>query len=423
MKKKLYLFIGFFTIFLSGYAQFKSPEVTLKSPKIIFPEEAVDYSKLAGKILKKKTIITKESNGTLRNETNVAFDKNGNITNETKLESPYLYTFIYTYKKNNLIEKKTAVTSDVEFIKRFNQDSEQRSQTSNRNDEVTMSVIYDERNETELYQAVFDNNNLITSYRTENYSKNNATNELKKSVSEYTITYDQNRISKIKSDSGVNRYFYKNDLLVKKTFESVTPKYQRTVDEDYSYDKNNNLIVVKINSLFRSGDKILEKINKVRDSAVYNNTNKIIWLRNEEYIKTFKYNSDNLITEISTFYKTTPVSKQEYFYDNSLLTKSISTDFGRKYIVTKIYKYNNGILKEYETIDYYTNQDFRSIFKSIYEYNEKNQIKKITLLKKFLPKEGVEMNFTVENETSFNYTQNSIIITQKNGSLEKYEFY
>ena len=114
--------------------------------------------------------------------------------------------------------------------------------------------------------------------------------------------------------------------------------------------------------------------------------------------------------------------KEEFEYENNQLVKIIRTIYSHKKdkevekntsIIT--YKYDGIKLKEHYQTDSKTSYEMLIT----YEYDNQNRLKKIADSRKY-SKSNTHINFS---ETVFNYTPNSLLVTEKYGNVKQYEFY
>ena len=174
-------------------------------------------------------------------------------------------------------------------------------------------------------------------------------------------------------------------------------------------------------------DKISE--NKfIKDSAVYDNKNNIVWAYNvNDYLAanqnqknhyiTYRYNDNNKIIESTKFENGIEMIKSSYSYENNLL-KEIKQIHKGDYILTKNYKYIDGKLVEFTELDPFLNLEKRCV----YDYDESTNLKSITEFRKYTDRKSGKIT-DVKTSTFFSFDSNTLTIKNQNGIIEKYEFF
>lgn len=408
----LLLFIG-----IHGFSQFSYPEMKIEKPQphILYPENQINAVKSINKPLKKSII----------NKVTTEYDIDGKIIKESKKENLTTIVATFTYKNNVLTEKITTKTTDSDEVKRANK----RSEIESRQQDVV--AFYVDKHETETYRAVLDKKNNIVSYSTEFNTLDKEINKTEVRTLQTQIIYDKGNISEIKSGDISEKYFYDNNLLIKKV--KLTP-YSRQIRhniEEYSYDKNNNLTVIKIIQKTTQDEAVLENFSYLKDSVVYDHKNRIIWAMQQNWaykpksndnFSTYKYDDKDRITEIAEYQNSSLYSKNEYEYQNDVCSKIIINSFRKKTpeTTTITYFYVNNLLKEFQI----QNTENTILTKQIYDYDENQKILKITALKniKQYQKNASEDAFNILEETTFMYNPNKLTILGKFNS-SYYFFY
>ena len=405
MTSKNILTIGLSLISMSCLAQFKGPEPTITIPEIVLPESQINFEKGIDRPLKK----------IIYDKTTIEFDEKGNIIKQTEKDVTSTKTTTYVYKNNVLIEKNTASVSDSKRVKSLNAEEIRNSQINNESTAIFMNDV----NSTSIYKATLDHKNKVISYSYENETLDNETTKATNKKMLYNVVYDKDNVVEINSDNSYKeKYYYENKLLTKK--ETIQGNDNET--EDYFYDNNKNLTVKRTNKWSSYKGKIFNQYATVIDSTVYNNNNKIIWNGYKQRFTTYKYDDNNDVIERLQYANGKESIKEEYFYDNRLITKMVMTLYNSRLngteVMTTNYSYANGKLKEYtQTNSYSTNEK-----NCVYEYDESNRIIKITEHEKYSNKSGQNQT-RVSNEQKFIYTPNSITLQGMYSSIKKYEFY
>ena len=405
MTPKNILTIGLYLVSISCFAQFKGPEPTITKPEIAIPEYQINFEKGIDRPLKK----------IIEDKTTTEFDEKGNIIKLTEKDVTSTKTTTYVYKNNVLIEKNTASLSDSKRVQSLNAEEIRNSQINNESTAIFMTDV----NSTSIYKATLDHKNKVISYSYENATLDNETTKATNKKMLYNIVYDKDNVVEINSDNSYKaKYYYENKLLTKK--ETIQGNDNET--EDYSYDNNKNLTVKRTNKWSSYKGKIFNQYATVIDSTVYNNNNKIIWNGYKQRFTTYKYDDNNDVIERLQYANGKESIKEEYFYDNRLITKMVMTLYNSRLngteVMTTNYSYANGKLKEYtQTTSYNTSEK-----NCVYEYDESNRIIKITEYSKYVNKSG-QRQTRVSNEQKFIYTPNSITLQGMYSSIKKYEFY
>ena len=412
LKAIIYLIVFFQSIICFG--QFKHPEPTIVRPSVILPENDInDYSKLYNKKIK-KIIIGK---------TIIEFDINGNVISEINSDSNSTTTILYRYTNNILVEKEKRTTIDTKNIeKRVLDNSNYIKEKEKKGEKITVVTDYNYNNEFEFYKAILDKKkNRITSYLIEKKE-----GDTKTSIKKYNIFYNQDKIIEISEDNGEKKqYFYKNNLIDKIEYFHNNDKRKTNSTTYFIYDLNSNLTLIKGVRKTIYNDKISE--NKfIKDSAVYDNKNNIVWAYNvNDYLAanqnqknhyiTYRYNDNNKIIESTKFENGIEMIKSSYSYENNLL-KEIKQIHKGDYILTKNYKYIDGKLVEFTELDPFLNLEKRCV------YDESTNLKSITEFRKYTDRKSGKIT-DVKTSTFFSFDSNTLTIKNQNGIIEKYEFF
>lgn len=414
LKAIIYLIVFFQSIICFG--QFKDPEPTIIRPTVILPENDInDYSKLYNKKIKRKII----------GKTIIEFDINGNVISEINSDSNSTTTILYKYINNILVEKEKRTTIDTKNIeKRVLDNSNYIKENEKKGEKITVVPIYNYNNEFEFYKAILDKKkNRITSYLIEKKEE-----DAKTSIKKYNIFYNQDKIIEISEDNGEKKqYFYKNNLIEKIEYLHNNDKRKTNFTTYFIYDLNNNLTLIKGIRKTIYNDKISE--NKfIKDSAVYDNKNNLVWAYNvNDYLAanqnqknhyiTYKYNDNNKIIESTKFENGIEMIKSSYSYENNLL-KEIKQIHKGDYILTKKYKYNDGKLVEFTESDPFLNVEKRCV----YDYDEFTNLKSITEFRKYTDRKSGKIT-DAKISTFFSLNNNTLTIKNQNGIIEIYEFF
>lgn len=422
MNLKIILFFSLFFQYMISFGQFKGPEPTIIRPEVILPENQLkDYTKSYNKKIK-KTIIDKKI---------TEYDVNGNITKEIDPGISSTTTTLYTYKNNILVEKITTTISDSEIVKRNNAENATYIQESLKRGEESIAVAsFNDENKLNTYKAILDKKNRVISYISEQkendgYRPIDITRQVK-------IVYVKDKIAEINTNNTEKKhYFYEKNSLVKSESSIDDVDSKASYINDYVYDSNNNLVLIKSSSKGIFKGKPFQ-YSAVIDSAVYDNKNNLVWAYyisayrpTKENLKkqfiTYKYDNNNKLIESSRYENGIEYEKNEYFYENNLITKAVKTylvGVSAKTIGSKTYNYTDGKLVEYNEIDPFTNSEKQCV----YEYDEAKYLKKITEVSKYTDrKTGKITNYSTTAGFSFN--KNTLTFKNQIGQLEIYEFF
>lgn len=406
MKPIILFYFLLFSVF--SFGQFQSPEAKIILPEIKLPEHNLDYLKPLNKKLKKSIIDRKTKE----------YDENGNIIKEAVLEDNTTKITTYEYKKNVLIKKETITTSDEEKIKRAN---ERAIQESKRDNDITAIAIQNADNSKNLYLANLDKKNRVIAF-SNSYEIKRENGTSYKNVTEAEVLYEKGKIIEVKSKDRIEKYYYDKELLLKKETTIIQGESKETKTDECVYDANKNLIVIyqKTSNSFK--DKITYNSSFVKDSAVYNSDNLLIWQGDKKRYTTYKYDVNNNVTERFQYQFGKEYVQEEFEYENKQLVKMIRTIYSHKKdkevekntsLIT--YKYDGTKLKEHYQTDSKTSYEMLIT----YEYDDQNRLKKIADSRKY-SKSNTNINFS---ETIFNYMPNALQVTEKYGNVKKYEFY
>ncbi len=406
MKPIILFYFLFFSVF--SFGQFQSPEAKIILPEIKLPEHNLDYLKPLNKKLKKSIIDRKTKE----------YDENGNIIKEAVLEDNTTKITTYEYKNNVLIKKETITTSDEEKIKRAN---ERAIQESKRDNDINAIAIQNADNSKNLYLANLDKKNRVIAF-SNSYEIKRENGTSYKNVTEAEVLYEKGKIIEVKSKDRIEKYYYDKELLLKKETTIIQGESKETKTDECMYDANKNLIVIyqKTSNSFK--DKITYNSSFVKDSAVYNSDNLLIWQGDKKRYTTYKYDVNNNVTERFQYQFGKEYVQEEFEYENKQLVKMIRTIYSHKKdkevekntsLIT--YKYDGTKLKEHYQTDSKTSYEMLIT----YEYDDQNRLKKIADSRKY-SKSNTNINFS---ETIFNYTPNALQVTNNYGNVKKYEFY
>ena len=410
------------TIFLSflflqsivAFGQFNNPEPTIIRPEITYPEKQItNYAKSYNKKLKKSIIDNKTTE----------YDINGNIIKEIETDISSTTTTKYTFKNNVLVEKSQEILSNSEFVKKQNANNANYEEKSLINGvETATTIAFDDENKTNIYKAILDEKNRVKSYKLE--KKVSGNNKSVNNINEVNIIYDKDKIIEINTNNNQKQnYSYNKNLLVKAEYIFKTS----SITNEYSYDKNNNLILIK--SYYKVKD--VER-NSVQDSAVYDNRNNIIWAYNKDpYLVnnrnnsknfvTYNYDSNNRLIESSQYENEKEKMKIEYAYLDNLLTKEIKTIYigvPSPTISTKTYNYMEGKLEEFIEVNPFSNSEK----KYVYQYDENNHLKKITAITKYKNRNTGQIT-EIKKVCDFVFDKNTLTFKNEIDRIEKYEFF
>lgn len=402
MTLKTILFLSLFFKCLTSFGQFKQPELKIIKPEIILPEDQIkDYAKSYNKKLK-KTIIDKAT---------TEYDKNGNITKEITVFGPETNIKLYTYKNNVLVEKIDSTVTDSREVKRLNDNNIREAESSN---EVSYAVaLFEEHPTSWIYKAVLDKKNRVISYTSE--QKKIGAYKSENWVHQTNIVYDKDKILDVITNNVKEHYTYNGNLLVKSEKTFISGKINELEATDYSYDNNKNLIRIKYLRKKSYDGKVHENTSYTKDSAVYNTKNKLIWQGDKKRFMTYKYDSNNNITERCQYTDGKERSKDEYFYENKLLTKVIQTHNNSNkevFVITTNYNYKDGKLIGHQK----GNEEYS------YEYDDAGHLKKITKTNKYINKKTGEVAHQDTTITNLIYNKNILTIQSKYDN-NIYEFY
>ena len=434
--KKIILFLLLSSIFYSAqnYTLDKSKELVYPELKI---ESPVNHLTMFIFSRDYNTVNTNNIKSILSNNKLTEYDINGNIIRETKNDRLYEKKIIYKYKGDNLIEKRILSKVNKNNIeKEIKEQNRKAEQDIKRNGVATIENLKSE-DEENIYSVELDKKNRIISTSWKDYKIINGD---KKIVKDKTtrIEYSGDKITKIRTGDSESffegNYLYDGNLLIEKTSingGTDAIHYQQTKKiNKYLYDKRNNLIAIyDVDEYYINGKRTDENKLWLRDSANYDEKNRIIWHGYKYRYETFKYDKNDNVIEFSKFNKDKSGEKldlkQEYQYNkNNNIIKFTEIDYRtttpRFSIQTLIYK--NNLLKEIQN----SSDKIAIGVKIVYEYNDRNQvIKKSEFVpKQFSDKNAKENEFDLRDETIYLYDSKSLHIKNKNGNtLAEYTFY
>lgn len=406
MKLNFLFYLLLFSTF--SFGQFQSPEAKIILPEINFPEHNLDYLKSFNKKLKKSIIDRKTKE----------YDVHGNIIKETEIEDNTTKITTFEYKNNVLIKKETTTTSDEEKIKRAN---ERAIQESKRDNDITAIAIQNADNSKNIYLANLDKKNRVISF-SNSYETKRENGTYYKNFTEAEVLYEKNKIVEVKSKNQIEKFFYDKNLLLKKETTRIQGESKEVKSEEYLYNANKNLIVIYQKTCNSFKDKITYNNSFVKDSAAYNEYDQLIWQGDKKRFTTYKYDANNNVSERFQYQFGKEYVQEEFEYKNHQLVKMIRTIYSHKKdkevekntsLIT--YKYDGTKLKEHYQTDSKTSYEMLIT----YEYDDQNRLKKIADSRKY-SKSNMNINFS---ETIFNYSPNSLQVTEKYGNVKKYEFY
>lgn len=422
MKPKI-IFLYFFLLqSIIAFGQFNNPEPTIIRPVITYPEKQItNYAKSCNKKLKKSIIDNKTTE----------YDVNGNIIKEIETDISSTSITKYTYKNNVLVEKIQETISNSEFVKRENANNANYVKESfNKGEESVAIIAFNNENKTNIYRATLDKKDRIKSYILEQkiISDNKSVNDIK----EVNIVYDKDKIIEIITNkTQKTHYTYNKNLLVKAVYTIDENSKKSFSTNEYTYDNNNNLILIKKYSKGSYNGKDFEN-KSIQDSAVYDNRNNIIWAYNKDpyvaYNKnksknfiTYKYDSKNKLIESSQYENEKEKIKIEYAYQDNLLTKEIKTYYTgvpNTTVSSKTYNYVDGKLEEFLEVDPFSNSEKQYI----YQYDENNNLKKITAIIKFINRKTGQIS-EIKKVCDFVFDKNILTFKNEIDRIEKYEFF
>lgn len=384
-------------------AQFSSPQLKIERPKKEIPTLELQI------LIKKDRKIKKISNKNGKDFTE--YDINGNLIKKVTERDLFTITENYQYKNGILIKKTTTEIANEEEIKKENERNMKRNES--------VSVFYKTENKEHIYSATLDHKNRILSYQNQK-TITDENNNKNTNIQAYSVSYIKNKISEINAEDYHLKLFYEGKNLVKE-IENSKNYYQHTRKiYDYSYDKNNNLIVIKFTKDYsQDGIKYDKQNTYTLDSANYDNKNRIIWAGTKNKYSTYKYFPNGRISEINNFEKQVNISKTEFFYEDDLLTKLLEISYTHKkinpVIFTSEFKYDkNRNLIEQKSYSPFSKEDYIQLL----EYEEGKPIKYTD----YYAKENDE-NLKTDYDQRVIYEKDYTIIDYKYGKKIYYEFY
>lgn len=416
------LFFFLFFQYMTSFGQFKNPDPAIIRPKVILPEDQLkDYATLYNKKIK-KSIIDKRI---------TEYDINGNILKEIDPGISSTTTTLCTYKNNILVEKISTVLSNSEIVKRNNAENIAYIDKSKKKGEQSVAVAsFEDENRLNSYKAVLDKKNRVISYILEQKEKGGYRPiDITKQVE---IVYHKDKVKEINTNNKEKiLYFYEKNSLVRSESTTDDGESKSSYRNDYAYDSKNNLVQIRGSSKGTNKGKAYQ-YNSVRDSAVYDNKNNLVWAfyisnyipskgNEKKQFVTYKYDNDNKIIESSRYENGLEYVKNEYFYENNLIIKTVTTYFRGvpvKSIGSKTYNYTDGKLVEYNEIDPLTNSEKQCI----YEYDEAKHLKKITEIRKYTDRRTGEIT-NHATIADFSFKENTLTFKNQIGQLEIYEFF
>jgi hypothetical protein len=411
MKKNIFCFL-FLTIYSFVSAQIRENVIpdTFKSPEPKFVQPTVKLLENLGqfKYVDFGKVKRINDNGRIRK-----YDPQGNIISDSISYSEGTKVAHYTYQSGKLIAYSSLFTPDMKELerqKRSNQiDAENQIRESG---EAVVAEMNSNQTETS-YSAKFNKNGQIESY----FWKYDVKDGKKYAGKNYEVKYDKNKIIEINSYDIVEKFYYKSDLLIKK--EIINNLYKSIETLNYYYTNSGNLHYITSENNHSNS-----KINSrpiLKDSAAYDNKNRIIWYGMKSNYTTYSYDKKNRLTEETKYLSKNLYSKNQYEYVNDNLIKMMQKSYdvkGKEFGSVTEYLYEKNKLSEIKTE--VLNFDINS--KKKYIYDDENRlifIKKIDYKKSNL---STIDNDKYTTETAIKYN-NKIVIVNNNSSIIRYEFY
>ncbi|RQO38249.1 hypothetical protein DBR39_15395 [Chryseobacterium sp. KBW03] len=385
------------------------PEVRVKKIQFfVTPESKIEELNL------KKLSIKEKITPTLVTE----YDINGNIVKETQ-NSDYQMITKCTYTKGVLTERQSLYITDKNKTEAANQKAQREAEIELKRDGMT-SIAYANPNNTErLYTATINDKNQVTSYRSQEFEFNGKNKKLT-SDQKTDITYQNGKISTVKSPNSSEQYYYQNNILVKKE-QQTTDKFQgdKKVVEEFLYDQNKNLIGIQYQEeAIRNGES-MGKSSGIKDPVMYDQKNRIIRFGGKEQFTQYTYDNIGNMTSITDFYKDKEVKKIEFSYQKNNIIKIVETSGIQKYYTDYIYK--NSLMTEMKTYSDKT----PILSKMVFEYNNKNQLTKVSRLSPVYDREKglLENKFTTASETEYVYDGKFVIMKNQGKEALRYKLY
>ncbi|REC77167.1 hypothetical protein DRF60_12200 [Chryseobacterium elymi] len=414
--------IIFFFIFCKSFSQlssckeFELTELRVKRPQVEFPDHQVEFG-----FLKKLPIKTMERGNSIQE-----YDRNGNLISTKNIAKDYYQsTNVCQYKNGILTESRSISIADKTRIESYNEESMRRGNEEMKQNGTGTAAIMDPQSTESVYTAVLNNKNQVVSYKKEKIEINGSNRKIIGSDTGEFIYKDGN-ISEAKYRGITEQYFYKNGLLseVKRT-EKKQWLFERRNTNQYIYDSRKNLIAISYSTEDYQDGKYQSGNKGQKDSATYDNKNRLIRIGSKKNFIPYKYDAGNNITEISEYSNNKLQSQKGYVYDKNLMVKSSESKIPiteNSDIYFKDYMYKNGLLAEVKnyTVKYPYGH------KTVYQYNDKKQLVNITDYRsKFKDGKLLENEFEKGSETNFIYEGKSVIIKGNRTISQsgKYELY
>lgn len=388
--KQLALILFLTPITLMG--QFMLPENKIKFPDVVDPQFNYSIIKEIGRPIKKlqEESSTKE------------YDREGNLILETTTDRYSSTKIIYKYKNKILIEKKRTIETNKVAIENENRLETKKSEQIGYDEQALLNS----NNSVMTYSAIIDKKGRIIEFKSE------ASSHSKVSYNETKIKYNEENIIEVESHSTIDKFSYKNNILINHEKVNKNNFSNFTTIKEYKYDQNNNLTAIIIKEVLNNG-----KVNSYsNDSARYDYKNRIILAADIFRCNKYVYDDSDQISKIIEVKRDGSEFEKNYEYENGLLTKIYFNNFNKKLnrdVRTDIrYHYESNKISLIET--YYNNEIVGKI-----EYVYQNNLLKYK--KEYSFKEKDDFRFKIE--TSYNYDGKYLVINNNEGKKLTYEFY
>ena len=436
MKEKSILFLLLFSIIChaQNYTLDKSKEFIYPELKI---ESPVDQFKMFIFARDYNTLNTEKIKSVFSNKTLTEYDIKGNIIRISSSDKFYDKTTILVYRNGILTEKKMMSKVHKENVEKKIKEQNKKAQADmERNGIATVENLESEDTES-IYKIELDKKERIISKSWKDYKIIDGEKNLIKD-SNTKIEYSGNKITSIKTGNSESffeeKYFYDGNLLIgKEGIDGGTDafRYQKTKTiHKYLYDKRKNLIALyDVNEYYINGKRSDDNKLSLRDSAIYDEKNRIIWHGYKYRYETFKYDNNDNVIEFSKFNKNKLEEKlnlkQVYEFDTkNNIIKFTEIDFRTTSPYSSVRKliYKNGLLKEIQN----SSEKTPIGGKFVYEYDDKNRLTKKSefVPKRFLHKNAKENEFDLGDETTYLYGNKSLVVKNKYGNtIAEYTFY
>lgn len=389
------------------------PEISIKKIQFLsFPEMEIENQNLKKLPIRKK--ITYNSI--------TEYDKNGNIIKTTQTDNTQK-NLKCTYRNGILTEKQLLYIADKDKIEASNRKAlQQAEERAKYTDNGLIDLAYQQPNSTEsLYTATLNSKNQVTSYRSQEFEINGNNKKLT-SDQKTDITYQDDKISTIKSPNSSQQYFYQNGILVKRESQ-VNEKFQeKKITEELLHDRNKNLIAIRYKEELTRNGEIAGKSSGIRDSVSYDQNNRMIRFGWKKDFTQYTYDHSGNLASVTDFYNNKENKRTEFVYDKNLLIKisEISGDSSSPKKYLNEYTYKNGLMTE---VKYYANAQLTA--KKVFEYNNKNQLTKAISLSPVYDREKglIENEFKTSAQTEYVYDGKFVIMKNNDKEALRYELY